>query len=123
MTGTFNKEKIIYESVATHKSCFAGRSFEQPDGKSSMTLDMAKYDQVVKIVNIRGGWGIRQRLHQMGLYEGTSIRVIRASAFGGPILIEHNLSKIALGRGMAYHIIVQGIDKDDEAETQNNHND
>jgi Fe2+ transport system protein FeoA len=71
-----------------------------------MTLDKAKTDQIVEIQQIEGGWGIRQRLNQLGLFEGGSVRIKRGSTFGGPLVLEHNNSEIAIGRGMAAHITV-----------------
>lgn len=76
-----------------------------------MTLDNAKADQVVKIRQIQGGWGIRQRLNQLGLFEGGLVKIKRGSALGGPLLLEYNNSEIAIGRGMAAQITVSPNDK------------
>ncbi len=75
-----------------------------------MTLDKAKTDQIVEIRHIHGGWGIRQRLNQLGLYEGGRVKVKRGSALGGPLLLEYNNSEVAIGRGMAAHITVRPDD-------------
>jgi len=80
-----------------------------------MTLDNAKTDQIVKIRQIQGGWGIRQRLNQLGLFEGGLVRIKRGSALGGPLLLEYNNSEIAIGRGMAAHINVSADDKNKTA--------
>ena len=81
-----------------------------------MTLDKAKTDQIVEIHHISGGWGMRQRLNQLGLFEGGSVKIKRGSALGGPLLLEHNNSEIAIGRGMAAHITVRTDEKGDESQ-------
>jgi Fe2+ transport system protein FeoA len=75
--------------------------------KAEMTLDHIKTDQRVQILSIDGGWCVRQRLNQLGLFAGAQIRIKRGSAFGGPLVIEYNNSEIAIGRGMAAHINVK----------------
>ena len=76
-----------------------------------MTLDKVKINQVVKIEHIDGGRGIRQRLNQMGLFEGSFVKIRRESALGGPLVLEHNNSEIAIGRGMARRIMVSQNEK------------
>jgi len=78
-------------------------------GKSS-TLDHIKANSAVRIKEIEGGWGIRQRLLQLGINIGDVIQVKREGAFGGPILISSKNSNIAIGRGMAKKIIVEVVD-------------
>ena len=78
-----------------------------------MTLDKAKTDQVVEINHIKGGWGIRQRLNQLGLFEGGYVKIKRGSSLGGPLVLEHNNSEIAIGRGMAAHITVKSSEHGD----------
>ncbi len=72
-----------------------------------MTLDQAKSNQIVTIDHIHGGWGIRQRLNQIGIHEGEHVKVKRHSRFGGPLLIEYNHSEVAIGRGMAAQISIK----------------
>lgn len=72
-----------------------------------MTLDKAKADQKVRIVRINGGVAVRQRLHQLGIFEDGWVSVKRRSHFGGPLIIEYDLCQVALGRGMAEKIDVQ----------------
>jgi Fe2+ transport system protein FeoA len=73
-----------------------------------MTLDKAKSEQKVRIVRINGGAGVRQKLHQLGIFEGGWVCVKRHSHFGGPLIIEYDLCEVALGHGMAEKIDVQG---------------
>lgn len=64
----------------------------------------------VRIIGIEGGWHMRQRLNQMGIHIGDTIRVSQAGAFRGPMLIEIRGSRLALGCGMARKIRVETID-------------
>jgi Fe2+ transport system protein FeoA len=72
-----------------------------------MTLDNVKTNQTAKIIYIEGGWWIRQRLNQLGIFVGGRVQVKRSSAFGGPLIIEFDNSKVAIGRGMAAHIHIE----------------
>ena len=71
-----------------------------------LTLDTVSNGKEVKIVEIRGGWGIRQRLNQMGINTGDVIFVKRSGVMGGPILVRVHGTEVALGRGMAKKVIV-----------------
>jgi ferrous iron transport protein A len=74
-----------------------------------LTLDRIRENQEVKVVRILGGWGIRQRLNQMGIHSGDTILVKRSAIMGGPILIRVHGADVALGRGMTRKVIVQEI--------------
>jgi ferrous iron transport protein A len=74
-----------------------------------LTLDRIPENQEVKVVRILGGWGIRQRLNQMGIHPGDTILVKRSAIMGGPILIRVHGADVALGRGMTRKVIVQEI--------------
>lgn len=72
-----------------------------------MSLDNSKTNQVVRVKTIIGGWGIRQRLNQIGVHVGDTLMVKRSGMLGGPILISVHDSDVAIGRGMARNIIVE----------------
>jgi Fe2+ transport system protein FeoA len=63
----------------------------------------------VEVVRLEGGWGIRQKLNQSGVYEGDVLTVSRRAIFGGPIVVEAHGSETAIGRGMARHIAVRKL--------------
>ena len=71
-----------------------------------LTLDSVPKEKEVKIVEIVGGWRIRQRLNQMGINTGDMIFVKRSGIMGGAILIQVHGTEVALGRGMAKKVIV-----------------
>lgn len=72
-----------------------------------MTLDQVYENRKAKVIDIKGGSGIRQRLSQMGIHPGDEITMLRYGALRGPILIEIHGSQVALGRGIASRIIVE----------------
>lgn len=74
-----------------------------------LTLDKVKEQQEVKVIKIVGGWGVRQRLNQMGIHPGDQILVKRSAIMGGPILIQVHGADVALGRGVTRKVIVKKI--------------
>jgi len=72
-----------------------------------ITLDLAKESQKVKVVDISGGWGIRQRLGCLGIHPGDIITVKRSAIMRGPILISVHGNQVALGRGVARRVVVE----------------
>jgi len=71
-----------------------------------MPLAMARPGEVVTLVAINAGFGLRRRLAEMGLNPGVSLRIIQ-SQMPGPIIIDLRGSRLALGRGMAQRIMVK----------------
>jgi ferrous iron transport protein A len=71
------------------------------------TLDLVPLNSKVKVLEIFGGWGIRQRLGQLGINPGDSVVVIRSGILAGPIMVNVNNSEVALSRGMAKKVLVQ----------------
>ena len=73
------------------------------------TLVNAKINDKLKVVKIVGGRGIQCRLAQLGIGIGSIIIVCRNAPFSGPLIIEHDGSKFAIGMGIAARIIVKAI--------------
>ena len=61
-------------------------------------LSQFKKEDVVKISRIDCGREFSRRLCDLGLFEGTKIKIIKNDGFG-PIIVQVLDSKIALGRG------------------------
>lgn len=72
----------------------------------AMSLAMVSAGKKVKVKSIVGGFGIRQKLNALGLYEGTAVAIIK-NDFRGPIILKVLESKIAIGRGQAQKIMVE----------------
>ena len=71
-----------------------------------MPLAMVSPGEVVRVVNVRAGWGLTRRLADMGLLPGVQIRVIN-NQLRGPLIIDLRGSRLVLGHGMAQKILVE----------------
>jgi len=63
----------------------------------------------VRVVEIRGGLGIRQRLSCLGIHPGDLMIVQASGIMRGPVLVSIHGNKVALGRGVASKIMVEVI--------------
>ena len=70
-------------------------------------LDQVAVNKKARVTRVQGGWGIRNRLSQLGIHPGDVITIIRHAALGGPILIEVHGFQVALGKGVAARILVE----------------
>jgi len=73
---------------------------------SQVPLDASPADSVMRIVDISGGHGLVRRLAQLGIRTGALLRRVPQGPRRGPILVEVNGTRIALGRGVARRITV-----------------
>lgn len=73
-----------------------------------MTLATSKIGEDVRLVEVQGGKQLRKRLADLGLNMGMTVRVVH-SLNQGPIIIAVKDSRLAIGRGMAEHILVEKI--------------
>lgn len=60
----------------------------------------------VTVIGFRGGPGMQRRLADMGLTPGTELKLI-SSDWHGPVIIDVRGARLALGRGVARHIMVR----------------
>lgn len=67
-------------------------------------LTQTNIGEKVKIIEIEGGDGLRQKLFLRGLIEGKVIRIVSNY---GPVTVEVERNTIAIGRGMAQRIAVE----------------
>jgi ferrous iron transport protein A len=74
-----------------------------------MPLSMVTPGESVRLVSIRGGRRARQRLADLGLTPGTTLRVVQANAWGPLIVAFKDDARLALGRGMAHKIEVMPL--------------
>ncbi len=71
-----------------------------------MPLAMVAPGEDVRLTAIRGGRRMRQRLADMGLNLGMTVRVMQRDRHG-PLILAVKDSRLALGRGMAHKIMVE----------------
>jgi ferrous iron transport protein A len=65
----------------------------------------------LRVVEIEGGKDFHEKVESMGLRVGVSIKKVSTQVMNGPITIQIGNSKVALGRGMAKKIWVNGGEK------------
>ena len=73
-----------------------------------MPLAMVSPGEVVEMVDIKAGWGLRRKLADMGLTSGVVIRVMNRQV-PGPIVIDLRGSRLVLGYGMTQKILVRKL--------------
>lgn len=77
---------------------------------SPVTLLECLPGQPCRIVVLQGGSHFRLRLKNLGLVEGKIITKVHAHPFRGPVTIKVHNSQVAIGHGMANHILVEPVD-------------
>jgi Fe2+ transport system protein FeoA len=76
---------------------------------SMLSLATVSIGKKVRLESIRGGDKVSHRLTSLGFTPGAEINVVQN--YGrGPLIVKVRGSRVALGRGEAQKIIVQGID-------------
>ena len=78
------------------------------------TLDKAPENRNAEVVEVAGGWGVRQRVGQMGIQPGARLRVKRAASWGGPVLVEIRGADLALGKHLAKKIRLMDVGEEPE---------
>lgn len=74
-----------------------------------MTLDQLPPGDEARVLDIRGGHGLQRRLNHLGIHLGDTVRMSGRSAFRGPLLVQIHGMRVALGRGVARHILVEPL--------------
>ncbi len=70
--------------------------------------DLSK-DTRAEVIELKGGWGMQRHLCSLGIREGKILRKITTQPMGGPIMVETEGIRIAVGRGMASRIMVRKL--------------
>ena len=74
---------------------------------------MAKEGDTIHVDRVECGCGLKKRLCDLGLYDKTTIRVVKNDV-SGPVIVCVKDSKLAIGRGQANKIFVSE-DHDDNS--------
>lgn len=72
----------------------------------TMPLSFVESGEEAVVQEVRGGLSMRRRLADLGLHQGASIRVVKNDGPGPMIVAVKQDARLALGRGMAHHILV-----------------
>jgi ferrous iron transport protein A len=71
-----------------------------------MALDTVGVKRQVRVMKIDGGHRVRSHLNTLGIHIGDWLTVVERAPFRGPVLVEINGTRLALGRGIAAKIRV-----------------
>ena len=82
-----------------------------------MALDTVEVRKQARVIVIDGGHRVRSHLNTLGIHVGDWLTVVERAPFRGPVLVEVNGTRLALGRGVASKIQVE-IDGAVESLTQ-----
>ena len=74
-----------------------------------MPLSMVRQGTTVRLLEIQGGMGMRKRLANLGLTSGMDLQTISESP-NGPMIIKVKDSRLAIGRGVLHHIMVEPLE-------------
>jgi ferrous iron transport protein A len=72
-----------------------------------MALDTVGLRKQVRVIAIDGGHGVRAHLNTLGIHIGDWLTVVERAPFRGPVLVEVNGTRVALGRGIAVKLRVE----------------
>ena len=72
-----------------------------------MALDTVDVKRQVRVMTIAGGHRVRAHLNTLGIHIGDWLTVVERAPFRGPVLVEINGTRLALGRGIAAKIQVE----------------
>ncbi len=71
-----------------------------------MPLSVAAEGEHVRIRCVDCGKGVKKRLCELGLFDGTEIEIVKNER-SGPMILKVKESKLVLGRGQAEKITVE----------------
>ena len=72
-----------------------------------MALDTVEVKRKVRVILFDGGHRVRAHLNTLGIHIGDWLTVVERAPFRGPVLVEVNGTRLALGRGVAAKIRVE----------------
>jgi ferrous iron transport protein A len=75
--------------------------------RKQVTLARMHGGQSGTVIQIRGGRGMVNRLNALGIMPGKKVTKISAMLMRGPVTIEVDRVQVAIGFGMANHVIVR----------------
>ena len=74
------------------------------------TLDTVGVLRKIRVVFIEGGQGVGAHLNTLGIHVGDRLEVVERAPFRGPVIVQINGTRLALGRGVARRVRVEEID-------------
>lgn len=75
-----------------------------------MTLESVDVRRQARVILIEGGHGVRSHLNTLGIHIGDWLTVAERAPFRGPVLVEVNGTRVAIGRGIANKVKVDAVE-------------
>ena len=72
-----------------------------------LSLAQMQIGQIGKIVEINGGAGLARKLDALGIRAGKEVKKISGQLMRGPVLLQCNNTRTAVGFGMASRVLVE----------------
>jgi ferrous iron transport protein A len=89
-------------------TCTSDPSLSQQSSHSSIIfLDALPKSKPAEVVGLPPGQGATHRLAELGIFIGAVLRLERSAPLGGPVLVNVQGTRVALGRHLAHRIQVR----------------
>ncbi|MFP4661482.1 MAG: ferrous iron transport protein A [Halanaerobiales bacterium] len=75
-----------------------------------LTLNQLKKSTPAVVVDLKGGHHLTKKLNAMGIRVGKEVTKVSDSFFRGPVTLEIDRAKVAIGHGMADKILVKLVE-------------
>ncbi|MGC9529073.1 MAG: FeoA family protein [Candidatus Bipolaricaulaceae bacterium] len=75
----------------------------------SQPLTSLRPGATARVTGVHGGRGMVIRLAHMGIRPGATVRLVNRGPWRGPLLVEVDGMRVALGRGVARHVLVRPV--------------
>jgi ferrous iron transport protein A len=62
------------------------------------------------VKQIEGGYGSQRRLTTLGIRVGKIVRKVGSGPFKGPVVVEVDRARVAIGKGMAMRVLVEELE-------------
>jgi len=72
----------------------------------TVPLSTVSSEKEVTLIDVHGGRGMESRLYSMGLIPGLRMRILSNNG-AGPLMVAVGDMRVALGRGMAFKMMVE----------------
>jgi ferrous iron transport protein A len=79
---------------------------------SDILLSNLKVGQSAKVISCDTGSSCQERLKALGLVKGKIVKKVSNLKMRGPIVLEVDRAKVAVGRGMANKILVKVLENE-----------
>ena len=109
MENIMTKSGRRFASKQNVKSRTTSGTVTMQTDKSNFPLRLAREGDRVRIVAVRGGKGLRERLTGLGILIGVEVQVLQNS-MNGKLLLGHEDKRFYLGGGLSHKIQVAVIE-------------